>query len=82
MVFTPVQNGEKFLRECMESVLGQTYRNWRYIILDNASADTTGKMAAEYARKDSRISVERNDVLLPIMQNHNRAIALSAGTDC
>lgn len=80
-VFTPVYNGEQFLRECIESMLAQTYQNWRYIILNNASTDRTGEIAEEYARADSRISVARNDVLLPIMQNHNRCIGLAAQTD-
>src|SRR5690606_39726344 len=75
-VFTPVHNGSAFLAECIESVLAQTYQNWRYVILDNASTDDTRRIAEGYARRDSRIRVEHNDKLLPIIANHNRAISL------
>ena len=75
-VVTPVYNGETFLRECIESVLSQTYRNWEYIILNNASTDGTLDIAEEYSRRDSRIRVLSNDELLPIIANHNKAFGL------
>ena len=54
-VVTPVYNGEEHLRECVESVLRQTYENWQYTIVDNCSTDGTAEIAAEYARADGRI---------------------------
>ncbi len=75
-VVTPVHNGAPYLRECIESVLHQTYRHWEYIIADNASDDDTLRIAEEYARIDPRIEVYRSDVFLPIIANHNRALEL------
>jgi glycosyltransferase involved in cell wall biosynthesis len=75
-VVTPVYNGEAYLRECIESVLSQTYQNWEYIILDNASTDRTLDIAEEYRRQDSRIRVCSNETLLPIIANHNTAFGL------
>lgn len=75
-VVTPVYNGAEFLRECIESVLSQTYRNWEYIIVNNASTDGTLEIAEEYCRRDSRIRVVSNETLLPIIANHNRAFGL------
>jgi glycosyltransferase involved in cell wall biosynthesis len=75
-VVTPVYNGERYLRECIESVLHQSYRNWEYIILDNLSTDATAQIAKEYACEDKRIKVHRNDTFLPIIANHNRAVEL------
>jgi glycosyltransferase involved in cell wall biosynthesis len=75
-VVTPVYNGEKYLAECIESVLAQTYSNWEYIIVNNASTDGTGELAEKYARMDKRIRVYKNDALLPIIANHNRAFSL------
>lgn len=75
-VVTPVYNGETFLRECIESVLSQTYENWEYIIVNNASTDGTLDIAEEYARRDGRIRVFSNESLLPIIANHNRAFGL------
>jgi glycosyltransferase involved in cell wall biosynthesis len=75
-VLTPVYNGEAYLGECIESVLAQTYSNWEYIIVNNCSTDGTSKIAEEYARKDKRIHVYQNDVLLDIIANHNRTFRL------
>jgi len=72
-VVTPVYNGEAFLRECIESVLSQTYQNWEYIIVNNASSDGTLDIAEEYRRRDGRIRVYSNGTLLPIIASHNRA---------
>ncbi len=75
-VVTPVYNGALYLRECIESVLAQTYSNWEYIIVNNCSTDGTLQIAEEYARNDTRIQVHSNDELLPIIANHNRAFRL------
>lgn len=75
-VVTPVYNGEKFLAECIESVLAQTYERWEYVILDNRSTDRTGEIARAYAERDSRIQVHTNDDFLDIIQNWNAALRL------
>ena len=72
-VLTPVYNGEPFLRECIESVLSQSYDNWEYIILNNASTDCSLEVANKYARREKRLRVYSNDSLLPIIENHNNA---------
>jgi glycosyltransferase involved in cell wall biosynthesis len=72
-VVTPVYNGEKYLAECIESVLAQTYPHWEYIILDNCSSDKTNEIARQYAEKDNRIVVFRNDELVDVVTNHNNA---------
>jgi glycosyltransferase involved in cell wall biosynthesis len=73
-VVTPVYNGAAYLAECIESVLRQTYSNWEYVIVDNASTDRTAEIAAGYARRDGRIHVYRNDALLTSAQNHNAGL--------
>ena len=72
-VVTPVYNGEKYIRECIESVLAQTHRNWDHTIIDNASTDRTAEIAREYAAADSRIRVRTNASLVPVIQNYNIA---------
>lgn len=69
-VFTPVYNGEKFLRACVESVLNQTYGRWEYVIVNNASIDGTRGIAEEYAARDPRIRVVSNPELVSSMRNH------------
>ena len=75
-VITPVYNGAEYLAECIESVQRQTYQNWEYIILNNASTDQTLEIAQTYARADQRIRVHSNEALLDIISNHNSAFRL------
>jgi glycosyltransferase involved in cell wall biosynthesis len=73
-VVTPVYNGAEFLQECIESVLAQTYPCWHYVIVDNCSTDRTFEIASEYARKDSRITVRRNERFVGAVANYNNAL--------
>jgi glycosyltransferase involved in cell wall biosynthesis len=75
-VVTPVYNGARFLEECIESVLAQSYENWEYVILDNASSDETADIVARYAAADERITVHTNDTTLPLIENWNRSMGL------
>jgi glycosyltransferase involved in cell wall biosynthesis len=75
-VLTPVYNGERYLAECIESVLAQTYQNWEYIIVNNCSTDRTLEIAEKYAEKNARIRIHNNDRFLTVIQNHNHAVRL------
>jgi len=70
-VVTPVFNGAAHLRECLDSVLAQTYPNWDYTIVNNCSTDGTLEIAREYAARDSRIRIHNNDRFLRIIANYN-----------
>jgi glycosyltransferase involved in cell wall biosynthesis len=74
-VVTPVYNGADYLVECAESVLAQTYENWDYTIVDNASTDATAEIAERFAARDSRVRHLRFDELVDATANHNRAFA-------
>ena len=54
-VWMPVLNGELFLSQALDSLLGQDYDNIEIIILDNMSTDNTQKICQQSAKKDSRI---------------------------
>ena len=56
-VLVPVYNVEKYVGECIESVLGQSYNNFELILVDDGSTDRSGALCDEYAAKDSRIRV-------------------------
>ncbi|MFN6947052.1 MAG: glycosyltransferase [Cytophagaceae bacterium] len=77
-IVTPVYNCEKYLAECIESVLAQTYTNWEYIIVNNCSTDRTLEIAQKYAEKDKRIQICCNKKFLNIVQNHNYSLTLIA----
>jgi len=72
-VVTPVFNGEAYIRECLDSVLAQTYPNWDYTIVNNCSTDGTLEIAREYAARDSRIRIHNNSSFLQIIANYNNA---------
>lgn len=73
-VVTPVYNGERFLAECIESVLAQDYGNWEYVIANNCSTDRTSEIADRYSAKDSRIRLVNDEEFLPLIANWNRAL--------
>ena len=56
-IIIPVYKVEKFIRECIESVINQTYSNLEIILVDDGSPDKSGEICDEYAKKDSRIKV-------------------------
>ena len=72
-VLTPVYNDARYLRQCIESVLAQTYETWQYVIVDNCSTDDSGAIAREYAARDPRIRVVTNDRHVGALENHNIA---------
>jgi glycosyltransferase involved in cell wall biosynthesis len=55
----PVYNGEEFLAQAFESLLGQTFSDFRLLVSDNASTDGTEDICRSYARRDPRIVYER-----------------------
>jgi glycosyltransferase involved in cell wall biosynthesis len=73
-IVTPVYNGEKYLKNCIQGVLKQRYGNFEYIILDNASTDGTAEIIKEFADKDDRIKVFRNPETLKIIDNWNESL--------
>jgi glycosyltransferase involved in cell wall biosynthesis len=75
-VLTPVFNGEKYIRECIESVQAQTYENFEYVIVNNCSTDHTLDIARSYAEHDHRIRIHNNGTFLNCEENHNNAFRL------
>jgi glycosyltransferase involved in cell wall biosynthesis len=73
-IVTPVYNEAAHLAECIESVLGQTYQNWDYTIIDNCSTDGSFEVARRYAVRDRRIRVIQNRQFLSVIPNHNVAV--------
>lgn len=56
-VIVPIYNTEKYLRECVESILKQSYKNIEIILVDDGSTDSSSQICDDYASQDSRIKV-------------------------
>ena len=56
-VICGIYNGEKYLPDCIDSILNQTYKNLEIILVDDGSTDNCPKICDEYAKKDDRIKV-------------------------
>jgi glycosyltransferase involved in cell wall biosynthesis len=54
-VITPSYNSERFINDCVYSVLKQTYNNWELLIVDDASEDNSRKIIKELSKVDERI---------------------------
>lgn len=72
-------NREKFISEAIDSVLASTYPNFELIIVDDVSSDGTFGIAQEYAARDRRIQVYRNERNLGDYPNRNRAANYARG---
>src|SRR3990172_5611242 len=57
----PVYNGQKYLAQAIESILGQTFADFELIISDNASTDRTQEICQAYAARDPRVRYFRNE---------------------
>ena len=67
----PVYNGERYLAESIEALLGQSYTDFELIISDNASTDDTSLICERYAKQDSRIRYYRQPRNVGLAPNHN-----------
>ena len=56
-IIIPVYNAERYLRQCLDSVVAQTYTNWECLLVDDGSKDGSGEICDEYAKKSSRFRV-------------------------
>ena len=73
LVFVPTYNSEKYLRQCLDSVLQQTFQDWQCVISDDASTDKSVEIAREYEKIDSRFKVLTYDKNVGAANNWNRA---------
>ena len=74
-VIIPVYNVENYLRECLDSVLAQTYSNYEVLLIDDGSTDSSFDICCEYCDKDKRFKVYQKE-------NGGASSARNYGLDC
>lgn len=79
-VIIPAYNASKYIRECVESIIGQTYENIEIIIIDDKSTDNTLEIAEEYQKKNPKVFVYQNEKNLGIGANRTKGIGIANGT--
>lgn len=78
-VLMPVYNGAAYLSGSVESILGQSYGEFRFVIVDDGSEDDTPDLLAAYQARDERVRVIRNDRNLGLTRSLNKALSLTEG---
>ncbi len=73
-IVVPVYNGDKYIRNCIENLLAQTYENLEFVLVDDGSTDNTARFCDEAAKKDSRFVVIHQ-------KNGGLSAARNAGTE-
>ena len=77
-IIIPIYNVEAYVRECLDSVLSQTFTNWEAICIDDGSTDVSGKILDEYGEKDKRFKVlhQKNS---GVSAARNAALSVASG---
>jgi glycosyltransferase involved in cell wall biosynthesis len=71
----PIYNGAEFLVEALDSILGQTFGDFRLVVSDNGSSDATESICREYASRDARVAYLRYDLNRGAAWNFNNVFA-------
>ena len=74
-VIIPVYNLENYIKECIESILEQTYQNFQIILVDDCSLDNSVAVIEELQKKDARIQ------LIRLKENRGAGYARNVGMD-
>ncbi|WP_022760438.1 glycosyltransferase family 2 protein [Butyrivibrio sp. AD3002] len=78
-VVLPVYNGERYLRQSIESVLNQSYKNFELIVVNDKSTDSTPSIIDEMAKKDARIVFVDNKKNLRLPRSLNKGFSFATG---
>lgn len=60
-ILIPFKNTAEYLPECLDSILAQSYSHWELVIVDDHSTDISCSIVADYAKKDARITLYKNE---------------------
>jgi glycosyltransferase involved in cell wall biosynthesis len=77
-ILLPAYNIDKFLKEAIDSVLNQTYKDFELILIDDGSTDNTLNIMQEYANKDNRIIIDSHENM-GMGESLNRALKIAKG---
>ena len=76
-VLMSVYNGEKYLREAIDSILNQTFKDYEFLIIDEGSTDSSAEIIRSYP--DARIRLIRNEENIGLNRSLNKGLKLARG---
>lgn len=78
-VLIPVYNREKYIADCIQSAMNQTYKNIEIVVVDNASTDSTWEICQAISAQDHRVRLFRNDKNIGPVRNWIRCVEKAQG---
>lgn len=78
-IVLPVYNGERYLKQAIDSIIAQTFQAWELIIVNDCSTDTTDAIIANFTQVDERIRVHNNTENLKLPRSLNVGFELARG---
>lgn len=78
-IIMPAYNADLYIEEAIQSVLHQTYKDWKLLIIDDCSSDHTPEIINSYTNIDSRIQYIRNEYNLGVAASRNKGVAMASG---
>lgn len=79
-IILPTFNRCRYIEKALESVLNQTYQDFECIIIDDGSTDATPRILSQYANRDARLRIIKNQINLGLPRSLNKGIAQSHGS--
>ena len=80
-IIVPIYKVEIFLKDCLDSIINQTYKNFQCILVDDCSPDNCGKICDEYAKIDNRFLVIHKEKNEGLSEARNTGLNLIKDTD-
>src|SRR4030042_3106655 len=78
-IILPTYNGGRFITKAIKSVLGQSFADYEFLIVDDGSTDNTPEIVKEFSRKDKRIRYVREETNQDFQQALNQGLQLAEG---
>ena len=78
-VLTTARNAQDYIGQAIESILSQSFKNFEFLIIDDASSDRTWEIILTYQKKDERIKAFKNNNQEGISKNRNKLVLMASG---
>ena len=79
-VLMSVKDGENYLKQSIDSILNQSYKNLEFLICDDGSTDNSLQICNEYSNLDNRVKIIRNNESIGLTKSLNKLIDISTGS--